>query len=115
MYVCYGVGNYKESIGTMHKISLDKNSKKPFLWEKLPQTKLKPKGRDSHSCVVIDNKMLFFGGRNINEVTNEVWVFDTTSQKFHKLNIAGDVPCPRESHSSVLLQDMMVVFGGVID
>lgn len=88
MFVCYGVGNYKESIGTMHKISLETETPKPFLWEKLMQTKQKPKGRDSHSCVVvssfslqIDNKMLFFGGRNINEVTNEVWLFDTTSQK----------------------------------
>jgi hypothetical protein len=53
MYVCYGVGNYKESIGTMHKISLDPNNKKAFIWEKMNSTKLKPKGRDSHSCIVV--------------------------------------------------------------
>ena len=56
MYVCYGVGTYKESIGTMHKITLNPDSKKAFIWEKLiTSNKSKPKGRDSHSSIMVNN------------------------------------------------------------
>ena len=33
--------------------------------------------------------------------------------RFHKLNIQGDVPKPRESHATVVVNDMMIIYGGL--
>lgn len=51
------------------------NSKR---WEKLtPKTKNEPPARAAHSCVVYNDKLVVFGGKDEdNEKLNDVWAFD---------------------------------------
>lgn len=75
----------------------------------------KPHGRRSHSAVVVNNKMIIFGGYNdiSNEHFNDFIMFDPATYKWVKLNVhGGSLPCPRRRHCCVSVGQFLYIFGG---
>ncbi|KAJ5071896.1 kelch domain-containing protein [Anaeramoeba ignava] len=74
-----------------------------------------PKGRHSHSCVLYEDFLIFFGGRITLEGnrSNEVWSWSIKDQTWNLIKTTGDIPSTRSSHSAAIYKDNMFVFGGV--
>lgn len=72
-----------------------------------------PGPRDSHSAVLVGNKMIVFGGTNGSEKVNDVHILDLQSKEWTIPECNGIPPSPRESHTATLVgDDKLVVFGG---
>ena len=86
-----------------------------FAWEKaIPNKQLTHGGwRSGHtSTAVAKNKMVTFGGRHGNTLTNEVHIFNTDSAKWITPAVKG--ACShRECHSSCALREKVYVMGGI--
>jgi len=73
-----------------------------------------PQPRWLHTAVVIDDKMVVFGGVNPDSVIlNDVWVYDPDSHHWLQSKVEGVPILPREGHSAVAVGNSMVVFGGI--
>jgi len=88
-------------------------------WTQLVHESQKPPSLHSHTCVVDrDMNLLIFGGyRDEVGVTNEVWMYSTTLDRWRLMEYQSDkssIPEPREMHASVYCQDNfnMYVMGG---
>lgn len=53
-----------------------------------------------------------FGGTNGFKWFNDVWCYDSTTNKWSQLDCIGYIPAPREGHAAALVDDVMYVFGG---
>jgi len=87
-------------------------------WEKLasPADSL-PAPRAGHTMVLIDNKLVVFGGYNQKqEPLNDIAVFDCKTEQWIKIasgKIQGTPPCARTGHAAARIHDTkMLVFGG---
>lgn len=96
-------------------------------WSKLavkPEDDLEenlPKTRDEHSCVLLGNYMIVFGGFTFGQRTNDIFRFNFTTSQWSKIKNEGkDAPQPRAGHSAVIRYDevggdCMYIFGGKDD
>ncbi|KAJ8469232.1 hypothetical protein ONZ51_g9130 [Trametes cubensis] len=73
---------------------------------------LRPSKRTNHSNVLADNKIIIFGGTDLQQNHNDTWEFDTVNRIWTELNCFGPIPAPREGHSATVVDGMMYVFGG---
>lgn len=72
------------------------------------------KGRVKHTSVVHGNKLVIWGGRDINRnLLGDGAILDTSDNEWKKLPTLNS-PSPRSNHFSIVLQNKMVIFGGVI-
>ena len=75
-----------------------------------------PKSADEHTAVIMEDKMILFGGFVDGERVNTVYSFNFKTSDWKLLNIQGDQPCPRAGHSAMAYSDdesdYMNVFGG---
>lgn len=53
-----------------------------------------------------------FGGTNGFQWFNDVWCYDSITNKWSQLDCIGYIPAPREGHAAALVDDVMYVFGG---
>ena len=83
-------------------------------WEKIAVRGEGSSSRDSHSCVVIKDKMYIIGGLSCEAETNDVFEFDLTQEVWSKWpSEAVEEMKPRESHVSWSFEDRYVfVHGG---
>jgi len=95
-------------------------------WQLLQVTGSLPDPRVAHSAVLVDNKMVVFGGNNVNGFINNVFKLDLSTKVWTKVNAVGTPPEGRIEHSAVVLPKSsnldrhdttiagyyMVVFGG---
>lgn len=75
----------------------------------------KPVGRRSHSAVVVNNKMVIFGGYNdvTDEHFNDFNVFDPKTYSWSPVNTIGqDPPCARRRHCCIAVNSFLYIFGG---
>jgi N-acetylneuraminic acid mutarotase len=74
------------------------------------------KGRNGHSAVVYEDKLLVFGGSIRQDgkfkVTNDFYELNLKSNEWRRLNLTGDVPPPVQGHKVVVGDKKMYVFGG---
>lgn len=77
--------------------------------------------RDEHSCVLLGNSMIVFGGFAYGQRTNDIYQFTFSNNTWRKIAAApGDIPMPRAGHSAVIKEDSsngdcMYIFGGKDD
>lgn len=79
-----------------------------------------PTPRAGHTAIITeDRKMIVFGGGiDATQCTNDVWELDLKTMKWTKKVAFADpsqVPSPRKGHTAVRHQSSMVVFGGALD
>jgi len=74
-----------------------------------------PSGRRSHSALALDNgKMLIFGGFNgrTKEHKNDLWMLDTGTWSWSKINTFGASPNPRRRQALIRVGERLFLFGG---
>eukprot|EP01061_Rhynchopus_euleeides_P014296 TRINITY_DN24810_c0_g1_i1.p1 TRINITY_DN24810_c0_g1~~TRINITY_DN24810_c0_g1_i1.p1 ORF type:complete len:628 (+),score=216.51 TRINITY_DN24810_c0_g1_i1:167-2050(+) len=79
----------------------------------------RPKARAGHTAVVMDGKMLMFGGVAESPAgmhscwLNDLWSLDLTTFKWSlQRSKGGRLPCGRKGHTAVTHKQSMFVFGG---
>lgn len=71
-------------------------------------------GRFSHSANLYHDSMVLFGGELQNgSLTNELWLYNITLNKWTELAV-NDVakPPPLAEHTATLVDDKLYIFGG---
>lgn len=84
-----------------------------MVWSSLATTGHKPGTRDSHSAVIVGQRLAVFGGTNGAKKVNDLHILDLRTKEWSKPTCKGTPPCPRESHTATLFgEDRLVIFGG---
>jgi N-acetylneuraminic acid mutarotase len=82
-------------------------------WTKLESVNKAPNSRDSHSCIVYQNKLYLFGGSGGNDSKNDMFEYDLAASTWKRIEARGDAPSPREGHAACLFDEKyMVIYGG---
>lgn len=82
-------------------------------WDTLVTTGQGPGPRDSHSAVILGQRMIVFGGTNGSKKVNDLHILDLSSKEWTRPECRGTPPSPRESHTATLVGDeKLVIFGG---
>ncbi|KAI8896904.1 hypothetical protein BC833DRAFT_595766 [Globomyces pollinis-pini] len=74
---------------------------------------LAPQRRLGHSMTSIDSKIYLFGGMANDGVFDDLWVFDTVSNKWSQPETTGDQPGSRCAHSAVAMDHLIYIYGGM--
>ncbi|XP_065059978.1 rab9 effector protein with kelch motifs-like [Rhopilema esculentum] len=94
--------------------ALDLNTMK---WRKLEPTG-KPPVRAYHSCTLVYDELLVFGGVYPNPdpmpdgCSNEVYFFNTETNSWYQPIVRGEKPNARSGHSACLVDGLLYIFGG---
>ncbi len=85
------------------------------------QTGKIPSARSNHSCVVIDDKMIVFGGlgEKPEEILSDTYILDLKNLTWKEVAVEGepgvDFPHKSRSHACAVHRKRMVLFGGGTD
>ncbi|XP_074372501.1 uncharacterized protein LOC141713127 isoform X2 [Apium graveolens] len=71
-----------------------------------------PKPRDSHSCTVVEDNLLIFGGTDGTNPLKDLHIFYTSSKGWKSPCIRGEGPVAREGHTAVLIGKRVFIYGG---
>src|SRR6266545_5991155 len=72
-----------------------------------------PPASRAHSATLVDRKIVIIGGGLGPAYYSSVYIFDTTTRRWHRPHIApGPSPSPRRAHSAVYYRNKIWVFGG---
>ena len=74
-----------------------------------------PSERYGHSAVEYQGKVFIFGGRNDNQASNAVHVFDTSTMSFTDGLTTGSPPGARDGHAACRVGKEMYIYGGYED
>jgi N-acetylneuraminic acid mutarotase len=89
----------------------------PLHWKKIDAKGTIPEPRHGHSAVVVDNNIIYFGGRGngSKHPLDDLFVFDTLNEQWSFPRAGGIRPTPRYYHSSVPINggSEIMIFGGV--
>ena len=68
-----------------------------------------------HSAVHYNNQLLIFGGEILYCDTNNVQIYDLSTQKYSVADVSGTIPEPMSWHTATIDEEnqKMLVFGGV--
>jgi N-acetylneuraminic acid mutarotase len=82
-------------------------------WKKLYTNGITDSLWCSGICGIIENKLLIFGGSNLNNFLDDTWLFDYTNLTWRKINV-NEKPVARSYTSMVKLEEgNAVLFGGL--
>lgn len=88
---------------------------KPF-WRKLEDVEgLPPTSRNCHSATSYGKNLIIFGGREgdgSKKILNDVFILDTTEEKWIEPEIIGETPNPRMGHTAQLYNNTIIIHGG---
>ncbi|CAB3398872.1 unnamed protein product [Caenorhabditis bovis] len=86
-------------------------------WERIDVTGFVPAARDGHTAVVVENKMVLFGGfeEDAQRFSQETFIFDFDTRKWSELKTTGTPPLWRDFHTAAAIDGVMYVFGGRSD
>ena len=78
-----------------------------------PANNFKPPPVSNHSMNVRRNKLYIFGGIYNNEkVSNDLWCFDISLNKWSQIPTSGELPPPMNEHASCIVGENLYVYGG---
>ncbi|EDV26151.1 uncharacterized protein TRIADDRAFT_55971 [Trichoplax adhaerens] len=105
-------GGFSLANGTID--SLCKYSLLTNAWTTVTLESPRPAGRRFHTIANFNDHLLMFGGELSNgELTNELWLFNTTSEHWSLLTIKNsEAPEPMASHTATLVENKLVIIGG---
>eukprot|EP01089_Gocevia_fonbrunei_P000771 TRINITY_DN10756_c0_g1_i1.p1 TRINITY_DN10756_c0_g1~~TRINITY_DN10756_c0_g1_i1.p1 ORF type:complete len:338 (+),score=62.43 TRINITY_DN10756_c0_g1_i1:72-1085(+) len=104
----FGANGYRNDVAKYNFVS--------NTWEKVEAKGALPSTRAGHTAVIINNKMIVFGGNDINgRYLNDLWSFEFSTATWTKVSVPEPLPAVRSgAHGSVFSQEMLV-FGGFHD
>jgi len=120
---------YKYNIAEFFNVPRDVNWKlyyrekeavcKPLTWNSLSQQSLvHPSPRHCHGAVAVGNKMLIFGGHQIEGTTfnrqDDMWYFDPVTKEFQEIHPQGIRIPPISRHRLVVIENRVYSFGGIL-
>lgn len=95
-YTNYGVYNFGGTIGTDFSNDLWYYSTIFFNWTKIyPGSQDIPSPRILPVLIGTIDSLILFGGQTISGANGDLWVYNTTSNLWKKIDQQGDVPSPR--------------------
>jgi len=71
-----------------------------------------PGAHRAHSCTVVDNKLYIFGGGDAGVYYDELFLLDTTTLSWSRVECTGTLPGARRSHTATLIGKRIFIFGG---
>lgn len=105
---CYGGLGLDERLFGLAVFDTEKNTLR-----EIQVTGEKPGPLCNASLNCVGTKLYLFGGLNRETGwNNDMWSFDTVTEKWEKLAITGIKPSPRDKHTSVIWEGRIVIFGG---
>ncbi|XP_071944372.1 F-box only protein 42-like [Antedon mediterranea] len=76
-------------------------------------TSLTPPPMAGHRATVIKNKMIIFGGWQVHERSNDIWVLNMDTMEWHKQAANKTKPLERSGHGQVKINDQhLLIIGG---
>ena len=68
----------------------------------------------NHSCIAYNDSLIFFGGFNSFDNTNQLYVFSLSTKLFSKKIAKGEIPKPRNGHTATFVPSLnsMIMIGG---
>merc|ERR1719446_856374 len=82
----------------------------PF-WHQ-PETTGCPGPRAAHSCDVVDNKLVVFGGWNGKKALNDLHVLNVHTGVWTEVPTAPTAPAARNNHTTAVIDSLLFVHGG---
>lgn len=88
-------------------------SEKPN-WRRIEKNCTKPSPRWGHTCCVIGDELVFFGGYADANYMNDLWTYDYHTQKWQEVITQGPKPSQRSNCSMNYdpVSNSIVIFGG---
>ncbi|KAJ0401043.1 hypothetical protein ATCC90586_004148 [Pythium insidiosum] len=83
-----------------------------FLWYPPAISGVPPAARSGHSCTVVGNDVVIFGGSRGRSRQSSVHVLDSEAWHWKTVKVEGKPPSARTYHSAVAVGDSVVYFGG---
>ncbi|KAF1328822.1 Rab9 effector protein, partial [Globisporangium splendens] len=83
-----------------------------FLWYPPAVSGVTPMARSGHTCTVVGNDIVVFGGSRGRNRQSSVHVLDSDTWHWKTVKIDGKPPSARTYHSAVAVGDSIVYFGG---
>jgi len=74
-------------------------------WRAIHATGSPPAPRGGHSCCVIGNNLIVWGGYGGDTFFNDMSMLSLDSMSWQKVATFGDPPCPRAGHTASILSD----------
>eukprot|EP00698_Gefionella_okellyi_P011845 TRINITY_DN3150_c0_g1_i1.p1 TRINITY_DN3150_c0_g1~~TRINITY_DN3150_c0_g1_i1.p1 ORF type:complete len:732 (-),score=127.15 TRINITY_DN3150_c0_g1_i1:942-3137(-) len=103
-----GRGVSDHCFNDVHLLELD-----TLTWKQLHTTGSPPAPRGGHSCCVIGNNLIVWGGYGGDTFFNDMSMLSLESMSWQKVATFGDPPCPRAGHTASILPDnRLLIFGG---
>ena len=68
----------------------------------------------NHSCIAYNDSLIFFGGFNSFDNTNQLYIFSLSTKLFSKKIAKGEIPKPRNGHTATFVPSLnsMIMIGG---
>lgn len=83
-----------------------------FLWYPPAVSGTTPSARSGHTCTVVGDDVVVFGGSRGRNRQSTVHVLDSDTWHWKAVKIEGKPPSARTYHSAVAVRDRVVIFGG---
>ncbi|OMJ77429.1 hypothetical protein SteCoe_22988 [Stentor coeruleus] len=105
----FGGFNYEYNSYTNEFYSIDLDTGNNII---LSYSDLSPEKRSHASMTAINGELYLFGGKTLNTLYNNMWVFNIEKEKWRVQSMSGELPTPRHSHAVDSDGDALVLFGG---
>ncbi|KAI9140148.1 hypothetical protein BKA69DRAFT_1081361 [Paraphysoderma sedebokerense] len=82
-------------------------------WKKVTTYgKRKPKPLRAHTMNIVGDKILIFGGSDLSDCTNDVFLLDPYTMTWKAPKTSGELPPPVRAHTSSVVDKRLFIFGG---
>ncbi|EEB09143.2 cell end marker Tea3 [Schizosaccharomyces japonicus yFS275] len=81
-------------------------------WELSVSINTPPPSRAAHASVVINGRLIIFGGQGEHGLLNDIWFFDFHTLSWTEVRPAGVIPCPRKRHKAISIGEIAYFLGG---
>jgi len=82
------------------------------IWAELPQPDVVPPARWGHTAIVYYDLIIVFGGYIVGGLTNDIWIYNTSTNQWSLQPVTGSVPIARAYHCATLVGHDMFILGG---
>eukprot|EP00002_Diphylleia_rotans_P008582 TRINITY_DN1852_c0_g1_i1.p1 TRINITY_DN1852_c0_g1~~TRINITY_DN1852_c0_g1_i1.p1 ORF type:complete len:1197 (+),score=251.22 TRINITY_DN1852_c0_g1_i1:88-3678(+) len=111
MFVYGGVDSHRKTDNALYEYSFETRK-----WRTIPTKGSHPTPRSCHTCHVIGDSMIVFGGIDgQKQLLSSVYEYSFVSNEWKEIQTTGQTPTPRFNHCSIVYNNALFVFGGSKD